>query len=243
MKLSIIIPAYNEEKFLPGCIAHIRKAFDLLPKTDESVSYEIIVTDNHSTDHTADVAKQSGASVVYEPINQISRARNRGADIARGQWLLFVDADSFLHSETLADLLSHLDDVKIAGGGCLIGFDYHPWWMLGSVHIWNLYASLTCSCAGSFVFCRQDVFKNINGFSTELFAAEEIDFARKLKQYARQNRMVVKILKKYPHVSSGRKFNQSGLKAICKLFWSALIHGKAVLKNRNNLDMWYKREK
>ena len=55
---------------------------------------ELIVCDNNSTDRTAEIARNAGARVVFEPVNQIARARNRGAAAATGDWLIFVDADS-----------------------------------------------------------------------------------------------------------------------------------------------------
>lgn len=62
--------------------------------------------DNNSTDATAAVAETSGCRDVFEPINQISKARNRGASVATGEWLLFVDADSWPSPELIADMLS-----------------------------------------------------------------------------------------------------------------------------------------
>ena len=77
MKLSVIIPAFNEGKYIAHCIASIRQAIQV--NQARVNSYEIIVTDNNSTDDTAKRAHQAGAQVVFEPINQISRARNTGA--------------------------------------------------------------------------------------------------------------------------------------------------------------------
>lgn len=73
IRLSIVIPAFNEEKELPECLASVHRAIDDL-KCRSSV--EIIVCDNNSTDATAELATQMGATVVFEPVNQIARARN-----------------------------------------------------------------------------------------------------------------------------------------------------------------------
>src|SRR5262245_58504290 len=103
VKLSVIIPAYNEEKLLPGCLAHVRAA--LAANAAADWASEVIVADNNSTDRTAELARAAGARVVFEPVNQISRARNAGARVASGDLFLFVDADSTLHPATVADLL------------------------------------------------------------------------------------------------------------------------------------------
>src|SRR5690349_12822239 len=92
MKVSVIVPAFNEQKILEKSLAAIRKASAAFEGTAQ---WELIVCDNNSTDRTAEIARAAGANVVFERINQISRARNRGASVATGDWLIFVDADSF----------------------------------------------------------------------------------------------------------------------------------------------------
>jgi glycosyltransferase involved in cell wall biosynthesis len=82
MKISIIIPAFNEEKLLGETLAHIKLAADIF--TGIGWEIELIVCDNNSTDRTADIARAAGANVVFEPVNQISRARNSGAAAAVG---------------------------------------------------------------------------------------------------------------------------------------------------------------
>ena len=81
---------------------------------DDGGSGELIVCDNNSTDRTAEIARAAGATVVFEPVNQISRARNRGAAAATGDWLLFVDADSIPSSSLIEEILR-----EIASGTCL----------------------------------------------------------------------------------------------------------------------------
>ena len=91
MKASVIVPAFNEERLLPESLAAIGTATRAF--TDAGWSTELIVCDNNSTDRTAEIARAAGATVVFEPHNQIARARNRGAGAARGEWLVFVDAE------------------------------------------------------------------------------------------------------------------------------------------------------
>src|SRR5437867_3626205 len=121
MRLSVIVPAYNEEKLIGRCLGCIAEAVAANAAPDWTS--EIIVVDNNSTDGTGALARAAGATVVFEPINQISRARNAGAAVATGDWLLFVDADSYLHAATLADLLCCIRRGCCAGGGCRAGLD------------------------------------------------------------------------------------------------------------------------
>ena len=77
MNLSIVIPAYNEEKLLPRTLQSVQAAAGAF--TAAGWTFELIVCDNNSTDGTALLARAGGARVVFEPLNQIARARNTGA--------------------------------------------------------------------------------------------------------------------------------------------------------------------
>src|SRR4051812_8089396 len=92
LKISIVIPAFNEERLIRETLHQIKEAAAVFHERHWET--EIIVCDNNSKDQTAQLAREAGACVVFEPINQIARARNRGALEAKGEWLLFVDADS-----------------------------------------------------------------------------------------------------------------------------------------------------
>ncbi|MEP6879988.1 MAG: glycosyltransferase, partial [Nitrosospira sp.] len=76
MHLSIIIPAFNEERLIEPCLQSVSAS--LAANDRPGLTSEIIVVDNNSTDNTANLARQAGARVVFEPINQIGRARNTG---------------------------------------------------------------------------------------------------------------------------------------------------------------------
>jgi hypothetical protein len=61
--------------------------------------------------------KHKGACLVFEPINQISRARNAGAGAAKGHWFVFVDADSFPSVELFAEVATQIEIGQCIGGG------------------------------------------------------------------------------------------------------------------------------
>jgi glycosyltransferase involved in cell wall biosynthesis len=235
MKLSVIIPAFNEEKLLPGCLAHLAAA--LAANASPGWSAEVIVCDNNSTDRTAELARQAGAHVVFEPVNQISRARNAGARAATGDWLLFIDADSYLHPATLADLLRAIGNGRCAGGGCVVGLDEAPWSGRVIIGVWSLLSRALRWAAGSFVFCRATAFRDVGGFSLDLYAAEEIAFSEALKQWARAHRQRVLILRRQPHISSGRKFKLYSRGEFAGLFLRSLR--PAGLRDPSQLDIFY----
>src|SRR6266513_428227 len=80
----------------------------------------LIVCDNNSTDRTGDLARAAGATVVFEPINQIARARNSGAAAASGDWLIFVDADSHPSAELFAEVAGQIEAGKCLAGGATV---------------------------------------------------------------------------------------------------------------------------
>lgn len=86
MKLSIIIPTYNEEELLPNLLESIKK--------QKFTDYEVIVADAHSKDRTKEIAEDYGAKVVDGGLPAVGR--NNGAEIAKGELLLFLDSDVIL---------------------------------------------------------------------------------------------------------------------------------------------------
>src|ERR1035437_2767541 len=90
MKISVIIPAHNEEKYIGSCLEH-------LLKYSEGRFCEIIVIDNASTDRTADIAKgYPGVRVISEPRKGTGHARQTGFESSIGDLLAYFDADTRL---------------------------------------------------------------------------------------------------------------------------------------------------
>jgi len=143
MKLSVIIPAFNAERLLPGYLEHLADA--MRANASPSWSAEVIVCDNNSTDRTPQVARAAGARVVFDPLNQVSRTRNAVTRAASGDWLLILDADSSLHPATLANLLR-----RIASGRCSLA---PPTAIVSacsvSSYCWSCRARMSPACRGS----------------------------------------------------------------------------------------------
>ena len=158
MKISIIVPAFNEEKLLPGTLRAIRDS--AIAFAESGWEWQTIVCDNNSTDRTGEVAREAGAIVVFEPVNQISRARNAGAAVAAGEWLVFVDADSLPGAPLFRAMADHLRDARVIAGGCLVRQDVESLAADAITALWNRISSTMRWVAGSFIFCRAaaDVF-------------------------------------------------------------------------------------
>jgi glycosyltransferase involved in cell wall biosynthesis len=237
MKISVIVPAFNEEKLIVTSLRAIKLAMTAF--VDQGWEIELIVSNNNSTDATAELAKREGAKVVFEPINQISRARNAGAAVAVGDWLIFVDADSFPSRELFADAAEKIVTDKYIAGGVTVKLDEGPFTAHCVAAGWSQLSRIMKWAAGSFIFCRADAFRAVGGFSLELFASEEIDFCMKLKKLARREGKRLIILYKHPLITSGRKLKLYSKQAHLRLLLRALLRPSATLKNRDACGIWY----
>src|SRR5690348_15685687 len=108
-EVSVVIPARNEERYIQAALASIAA------QTWPSALLEAVVVDNGSTDATRGIvqafmatAPHLAVQLVDEPSRGVARAKNRGASVARGRWLLFLDADS--------RMASHLVERVVARG-------------------------------------------------------------------------------------------------------------------------------
>jgi len=203
VRISVIVPAFNEEKLLSGSLAGIQAS--AIAFTRRGWEYELIVCDNNSTDHTAEIARAAGAMVIFEPFNQIARARNTGAAAAQGDWLIFVDADSHPSTELFADVAEVIAAGDCLAGGATIRLD-EKHLVAGSIaRLWNLASRAGRWLAGSFIFVERAVFRQLGGFSHELFAGEELELSQRLKRLARQSGKRMVVLHRHPLVTSARK--------------------------------------
>ena len=116
MMFSVIVPACNEEEYLPLTLGHVMEAADHL-RASSGIAAEIIVVDNDSTDATASVARDWRAKVVHEPVRSIGGARNAGAKHATGEILVFIDADVTVPSTLFSEIHRVMGDPHCVGGG------------------------------------------------------------------------------------------------------------------------------
>lgn len=237
MNYSLIIPAWNEAEFLPHTLSQVQAAMTQLGQQSDHQG-ELIVVDNNSTDETAQLAKAQGATVVFEPINQIARARNRGASVASGDALIFLDADSQCTAQLLLHVLSLLEKGKTVGGGSVIAPDRQISGVaLKTLNFWNQLALKGRLAAGCFVFCRKDAFTEVGGFSTRVYAGEEIYLSRALKRWGRRQSMAFHIATVSPVVTSVRKLDWYTPSQLIRQMMLVLIPG--ALYSKRLCKTWY----
>ena len=215
MKISFVIPAYNEEGLIGACLASILADTKNLP-----YQYEIIVVNNASTDNTKKIAvSYSHVQVVDEPKKGITKARQAGYNVATGDIIANVDADNILPSGWTKKVCEEfLYNKKLVGlSGPLEYYDLPSWikfevkifYMLGYIsYIINNYVLKTSGMlqGGNYII-RKSALDQIGGFDTSLnFYGEDTDIARRLQKVG-----FVKFTFRLPMYSSGRRLQKEGV--------------------------------
>lgn len=237
MKISVIVPAFNEEKLIADTLRYVNSAMAVF--TERSWPSELIVCDNNSTDRTAAIAQAAGARVVFESFNQIARARNKGAEAATGEWLIFVDADSCPSPQLFEDVAAAIESGKILAGGSTIQLDADAWIARATTVLWNCISLTTTSMAGSFIFCEAATFRHVGGFNQELFASEELDLCNRLKKVAAQSSRRIVILKDHPLMTSARKFKLYSMSEYLRFLIRTVFGWGHTLQSAKECHIWY----
>jgi glycosyltransferase involved in cell wall biosynthesis len=237
VKISIVVPAFNEERLLGASLAQIKSAAGAF--TSIGWETELIVCDNNSTDRTTEIARAAGATVVFEPINQIARARNRGASIATGDWLVFVDADSHPGAELFANVAEQIRSGKCFAGGATMRLDEKHFVAGCITRLWNCASRFLKLLAGSFIFIETAAFRSVGGFSHELFVAEELELSQRLKKLARGQGRGIVILHRHPLVTSARKMRLYTMREHLRFLIYAIFNKRRMLTSREEAHLWY----
>lgn len=234
---TVIIPAYNEELHLPETLNCLNASMTAV----NPLSGEVIVVDNNSKDHTAAIARAHGCRVVFEAHNQISRARNCGAAVALGRYLIFLDADTLISPEVLQKALSLLASGKYYGGGAKVAFSEDvPGSALFSIKLWNWLAQYRKWVAGCFIFCLEEAFNATGGFREDIYAAEEIYFARAMLKWGTKKKLAFAFIDSQNIKTSPRKVKIHSMTFLLSIM---LILGAFpfLLKFKRMCRIWYNR--
>ena len=204
MEVSIVVPAHNEERFLPACLEGIRRAV-----AAAGVEVETIVVLNRCTDATEAIAREAGAVIVREDEPNLSRIRNAGAAMARGRMLITCDADSVMHERAIAVVREKLAGGRWIGGGTLTLPERWSPGIVASVGSVLPYLAWHGVSFGMF-WCRVEDFRAIGGFDERLVSIEDLDFAKRLKALGRGQGKRFGTVWTAPLTTSCRKFDWFG---------------------------------
>ncbi len=236
MKLSVVVPAFNEEAYLASTLDSIhRAAADLLGRAD--VHIETIVVDNGSSDETAAVARDNGAKVVREPEQGISRARNVGARHAEGDVLVFVDADVALPETLLTEIHAAMSDPDCIGGG--VDVEYRPRRLSVRLYLhgWRLLGRLMTMVQGAAQFSRRCAFEQLGGYDETAWIGEDVDFYWRLRRLAHKKGKRVHLIRDIRVRPSTRRFDMWPLWRI--LLWTNPVFIALLRRTRSVWGGWY----
>jgi glycosyltransferase involved in cell wall biosynthesis len=223
--LSIIIPTYNEEKYLPLLLQSI--------KFQDYKDYEIIVSDADSEDATRKIAKKFGCKVVRGGLP--AKGRNNGAKHAKGEILLFLDADVILPKGFLSENLDAFEKEKLVCASAWakpISKNIFDKIFFFVAHVFHKIVHLVRPIGmGWCIFIRKSVFKEINGFNEKLLVGEDYDLVNKTHKYKR-----FRMLSKKKVYVSVRRYEKEGrlrlIPKILKATFYDLAGKKMTVKNR-----------
>jgi glycosyltransferase involved in cell wall biosynthesis len=208
VKLSIVIPTLNEAGYLPAAVAAVRRRAALGPP------HEIIVADCGSADGTAAVAEHLGVRVVCDapPPDSRAAALNRGAAVASGDVLLFLDADTLAPFAYDRSIRGALRDPQVVGGAFENALD-GPGWGLRLIELINRvrYRIWPHYYGDQGLFVRAAVFRRVGGYP-ERRLLEAPDLCRTLARHGR-----LALLHK-PMRPSPRRLLEGGLTRVMALY-------------------------
>ena len=177
--VSVVITTKNEEKNIENCLQSI--------KNQTFKNIELIVVDNFSEDQTAELAEKYDAKVYFKG-NERSAQRNYGAKVARGEYLIYLDADMILSPTVIEECVAkcECDNVdalyipeRIVGDGFWIKVrDFERSFYTGTV-------------IDAVRFVRRDLFLQVGGFDETLVGPEDWDFDRKIRKIGRTGVTIV----------------------------------------------------
>lgn len=232
MKLSFVIPAYNEEEYLNQCLESIVKQIK-----DKPYNIEIIVVNNASTDKTKMIAQSfSGVKVVDEPQKGLVRARQAGFLASSGDLIANIDADTKLTPGWLTTVFEEFESDRklVALSGPFIYYDLSKsvkFWVrifyyLGYItYLFNHYILRASAMlqGGNFIL-RRRALEQAGGFNLNFdFYGEDTDIAHRMNKVGK-----VKFTFKLPIYTSGRRLKSEGIlimawRYILNYFWTIIF--------------------
>jgi len=185
-KISVIVPAYNEENYLSACLTSLKKQ-------QFSGGYEIIVVDNNSVDKTAQIARDFGCKVIFELKKGAGATRQAGCAVSLGEIIAFTDADTVVPENWLSTIATEFEkDKNLAAFGGLyflssgsiftrlvVSFFVYPAHFLDKLYNngWNL--------SGANFAVRKTCFLKTGGFNVNLQINEEYDISQRIRKFGK----------------------------------------------------------
>jgi len=206
-RISVVIPAWNEEAYLPRLLDSVDAARARFPGGSEQI--EVVVADNASTDRTAEIAAARGCRVVRVEKRVIAAARNGGAAAARGAIIAFVDADSTIHPDTFDAIERAMAGRRFAGGATGVHMERVTPGVAAAfaMMIWLVWAT---GMDTGVVFCRRADFEALGGYDESRLFGEDVKFLWRLRRLGKGRGERLVRLRGVKAVTSVRKWESHG---------------------------------
>ena len=241
-RFSLIIPAHNEEAYLPRLVDSVERARERYAGGVEAI--EVIVADNQSTDRTAEYARGRGCRVVAVEKRVIASVRNGGARVARGEVLCFVDADARIHPDTFNAIDRVLATGRAVAGATGVTLDRMSLGLAVTFALMLPLVWLTGMDTGV-VFCRREDFDAVGGYNENLMLAEDVRFLLDLRAVGRRRGQRLVRVRAAKAVASTRKFDKHGdwhyFPMLARGLSALLFRGKSL--ERFARTYWYGRQR
>jgi len=241
LPVSVVIPAYCEEKTLPRLLESIKRQL--------FVPDEIIVADASSPDNTKKIAEEAGCTVVKG--GKIAVGRNNGAAVARNEYLLFLDADTSLTNPTMlveafTEFIRTKSDVASAGykpdkkdstkfGYAYTSLIFGVWNVMRDIQSVSQYPALE---GGAFILVKKKVYEALGGFDQKIAVGEDRDFfVRAVKKGYKYHHLTQDILTSTRRYSTPRKSVNTALAALTSiiLLGAGVYVGSRIVKSTFSL--------
>lgn len=201
--ISIVIPSYNEEKYLSNCLKTI--ALQKSPKD----RYEVIVVDNNSTDRTSQIAKKFGAKVVLEKRQGYVFALKRGMDEAKGDIIAVTDADTKVSSNWLSVIEKAFKDPDIVAITGRVKLDIKSKFIKVSTSaLYTIFLHISefidkPNLTGFNFAVRKDAFLKVGGVNTLFEMSPDVDLGIRLNKIG-----IVKVINSLSVLTSARRWEE-----------------------------------
>jgi glycosyltransferase involved in cell wall biosynthesis len=205
-RFSLVIPAHNEEAFLPRLLDSVEEAKE---RYHGEGAIEVLVVDNRSTDSTAEIASRRGCIVLHEEKRVIAAVRNRGARAARGDLLSFTDADAAIHPETFNVIDRAMLSGKYVAGATGVRLErMSPG--IAAAYVMMMPMVWTTGMDTGVVFCRREDFLAVGGYNENRLFAEDVQFLMDMRRLGRPRGQRLARLTSAKSIASTRKFDKYG---------------------------------
>ncbi len=227
-EISVILPTLNEGRYIESTLKSIMNQ-------DYKGGYEIIVADGMSKDNTVRIARKFADKVITVKQKGVSAGRNEGAKIAKGEILLFLDADTILLFNGLTEISKPFRTKKVVGVACHVlptspeAKDFALYWSFNQFMKRSI-KSKKPQIPGICCAYRKKAFEEVGGFNEYLDTLEDFDLSERISKEGK-----IVLIKNTLALTSHRRIKKWGrmksIRKYLKLYFNYIIRKKTFHRN------------